>query len=93
MPSTPDAAQVTSTRMGRSWPYCRTTQAILTDLKCGKHLCVNGHEIYPDGKCVFFENTYNVTGVFGDLRDLTIADVEEFLTDMVKGEEWGLVPY
>jgi hypothetical protein len=68
-------------------------EAILADLKRGEHLCVAGHDLYPDGECVFFENAYNVPGVFGDLRDLSVADVEEFLTDMAKGEEWGLVPY
>lgn len=68
-------------------------EAILSDLKSGKHVFVAGHELCPDGECVFFENEYNVPGLFGDLRDLTVADVEQFLTDMAKGEEWGLVPY
>jgi hypothetical protein len=68
-------------------------EAIVAGLQCGKHLCVAGHELYPVGECVFFENAYNVPGVFGDLREITVVDVEDFLTDMAKGEEWGLVPY
>ncbi|CAB3753940.1 hypothetical protein [Paraburkholderia humisilvae] len=68
-------------------------EAILAGLRAGRHLCVAGHELYPDGECVFFENPYNVPGAFGDLRDLTVAHVEEFLTDMARGVEWGLVPH
>ncbi|MBB4517151.1 hypothetical protein [Paraburkholderia fungorum] len=71
----------------------RRPEAILADLQSGEHVCVAGHELYPDGECVFFENPYNVPGIFGDLRELTVADVEHFLTDMAKGEEWGLVPH
>jgi hypothetical protein len=67
--------------------------AILADLRSGKSLRIAGHGFYPDGECVFIENEYGVPDAFGDLRTLTVADVEIFLADVANGEEWGLVPY
>lgn len=76
--------------MGFGYPR---PEAILSNLKCGDHVRVAGHALYPDGERVFFENAYNVPGVFGNLRDLTVTDVECFLSDMAEGEVWGPVPY
>lgn len=70
-------------------------EAILADLKCGKRLCVAGHDIYPDKNCVRFANPFGNHGFFflGDPRDITIADIEPFLTDMAHGEKWHAALY
>jgi hypothetical protein len=63
--------------------------AILTDLRSGKSLRVARHYLYPDGQCVFIENEYGVPDALGDLRTLTVADIEIFLADLAVGGNGG----
>lgn len=59
-------------------------------LEQGVSCCVTGHTLSPDEDCVWVTNSYgNECGLW---QDLTLQRVEDFLSDMAKEKEYGLVP-
>lgn len=65
-------------------------EQLLVDLQDGESRLICGHRLFPDGNCVRFADPFGDHGFFflGDPRDMTVADIEPFLTDMARGEEW-----
>ncbi|CAB3753976.1 hypothetical protein [Paraburkholderia humisilvae] len=63
-------------------------EQILSNLRCGEICHVCGHNLYPEGGTVFFDNPRGQLGVFGGLHDLTLADLEVFLTHMARRQTW-----
>lgn len=65
-------------------------ELLLVDLQGGESRIICGHRLFPDGNCVRFADPFGNHGFFflGDPRDMTVADIEPFLTDMAHGEEW-----
>ncbi len=64
---------------------------LLTALQNGESHNVGGHALTPDEDGVWITNPYGHDCALW--QAVTIEDVEQFLTDMARGEEYGPVPH
>lgn len=66
-----------------------TSNELHAVLEHGMSCCVRGHSLIPDEHGVWITNPYGVDGLW---QDLSMQHVEDFLTVMRKGEDYGTVP-
>lgn len=87
-----EAVRIEQLLQARDWGSLGlpTPEALQADLAAGKVREFEGHKLHPDVDGCWITNPYGIDCALIDIKALDA--IEGFLSDMARGEKWGLVP-